>query len=29
MPPRWVWITAVVLLGGGLLLDLLVRWQIG
>jgi hypothetical protein len=29
MPPRWVWLTAVVVLGGGLLLDLLVRWQIG
>jgi hypothetical protein len=29
MPPRWVWIAAVVLLGVGLLIDLLIRRQMG
>jgi hypothetical protein len=29
MPPRWVWIAGVVLLGAGLLIDLLIRRQLG
>jgi hypothetical protein len=29
MPPRWILITGAVVLGAGVLIDLLIRWRLG